>query len=58
MQIKKGRLAWLVISILVAIGYIAISIYQLINNDFDSLNLIMLIFIGDAIFNCFEKKDK
>ena len=58
MKVKKGRLAWLIISILLAVAYIALSIYQLIYSDFDPLNLIFLIFVGDAIFNCFEKKDK
>lgn len=56
MKIKKNRVVMLVISILLALGYAGLSIYQLINSDFDPLNLIMLIFIGDAIFNCFEKK--
>lgn len=58
MQLKKGSIIWLVISILTAIGISALSIYQLIYSDFDPLNLIFLIFIGDAIANCFEKKDK
>jgi len=57
MKVKKGSMVWLVISILTAIACIALSIYQLINSDFDPLNLIILIFVGDAIFNCFEKKD-
>lgn len=55
MKIKKNRLVILVISILLAIGYIALSIYQLFNGDFDPINLILLIFIGDSIVNCFEK---
>lgn len=58
MKVKKGSVVWLIISILTAIACIALSIYQLINRDFDPLTLIILIFVGDAIFNCFEKKEK
>ena len=58
MKVKKDRMVSLVIFILTAIAYIALSIYQLIYSDFDPLNLVFLIIIGDAIFNCFEKKDK
>lgn len=58
MKLKKGKLTWLIITILIILGYIGLSIYQLMNSDFDPLNLIMLIFMGDSVLNCFEKNDK
>lgn len=56
MKLKKGRLVWLIISIILLISFIVLSIYQLVNSDFDPFNLLFLILLGDSIFNCFEKE--
>ena len=62
MQIKKGRLATLIVAMAVAIGNVASVIYGLINNDFGIfgliLDILMTLVMVNVIFDCFEKKEK
>lgn len=55
-KIKKKRMGWFIFVLIVTLGYIGLSVYQLINNDFDPLNLIMILFVIDSFANCIEKK--
>ena len=62
MKVKKGKLVWLVISILVILLIIGVDIYKLINSSFETLDLIMdvlMIFVMTSnVFAFLEKKDK
>lgn len=55
MKVKANKKVWLVFTIIILVGYVGLSIYQLINKEFDALNLFGIIFMIDSIINCIEK---
>jgi len=56
MKIKKNKIGWFIFTLIVTLGYIGLMIYQLINNSFDPMNLIMFLFATEGFSNCIEKK--
>ena len=56
MKIKEKKLGWFIFTLIITIGYIGLMIYQIINKDFDPMNLIMILFVIDSLANCLEKK--
>lgn len=56
MKVKKNKMGWFVFTLLITVGYIGLMIYQLINKDFDHMNLIMILFVIESLTNCIEKK--
>ncbi len=56
MKIKKDKMGWFVFTLIVTLGYIGLMIYQLINKNFDPMNIIMVLFAVEGFSNCIEKK--
>ncbi|MBQ6283057.1 MAG: hypothetical protein IJK66_05990 [Bacilli bacterium] len=56
MKIKKNKIGWLIFTLVITLGYFGLMIYQLINKNFDPMNLIMILFVIDSLLNCIEKK--
>lgn len=42
MKIKKGKMGWFIFSILIIIGFVVLSIYQLVKGGLNPTNLLML----------------
>jgi uncharacterized membrane protein len=56
MKIKQNKMGWFIFTLVITLGYFGLMIYQLINKDFDPMNLIMVLFVIDSLMNCIEKK--
>ena len=56
MKIKKKMMGWFIFSLVVTLGYIGLMIYQIVNKDFDPMNLIMILFAIESFALCLEKK--
>ena len=58
MKIKKKMMGWFIFSLIVTLGYIGLMIYQIINGDFDPMNIIIVLFVAESFAFCIEKKKK
>ena len=56
MKIQKKMFGWFIFSIIVTLGYIGLMIYQIINKDFDPMNIILALFAIESFSLCLEKK--
>ena len=62
MKLKEGKLIWLILSLLIVIGEIALTIYMLIDKTFDTtllvVNILVILLTTSIIISFFEKKTK
>ena len=49
MKIKKNKIGWLIFTLVITLGYFGLMIYQLINKNFDPMNLIMILSVIDSL---------